>query len=73
MPEKLNLNVREAARILGVSHTQVYQKLLHRPDFPAYRIGERWVIPRDALVEWNRTQAQKERPHEPEPRTTAVN
>ena len=59
MLEKLNLSPREAAEILGVSHTQIYHHLLGRLGFPAYRIGDRWVIPRVALEEWNREQTRK--------------
>lgn len=61
MPEKLNLSVREAAHLLGVSTPQVYAYLIHQPGFPAYRIGDRWVIPRQALEAWNMAQAQKGR------------
>lgn len=59
MPEKLNLSVREAAKLLGVSHTQVYTHLIGKRGFPAYQIGERWVIPRASLEEWNQAQAEK--------------
>ena len=45
MADSLNLSVRQAAALLGISHNHLYTYLLHRPDFPAYRIGNRWVIP----------------------------
>ena len=56
--ERLNLSINEAAQYLGVSATAVYKHLLIRPDFPAYRIGERVVIPREALENWNAQQIE---------------
>lgn len=58
--ERLNLSINEAAQYLGVSGTAVYNHLLHQPDFPAYRIGERWLIPRAALEKWNAEQVNRE-------------
>lgn len=58
MADSLNLSVRQAAALLGISHNHLYTYLLHRPDFPAYQIGNRWVIPRSALEAWNRAQVQ---------------
>lgn len=48
----LAISVREAAKELGVSPPQVYTHLLHRPDFPAFKIGERWLVSREGLKEW---------------------
>ena len=53
--EKIALNVTEAAAALGVSRTVLYQ-LIHRKDFPAFKIGSRTVIPRAALEEWANSQ-----------------
>ena len=58
MAESLNLSVRQAAALLGISHNHLYTYLLHRTDFPAYQIGNRWVIPRAELEAWNRAQVQ---------------
>lgn len=49
--EKITLNVSEVAEMLGVSRPVVYQ-LIHREDFPAFKIGKRTVVPRLALEEW---------------------
>lgn len=57
MSEKLNLSAEETADLLGVSLPHVYSHLVHRPDFPAYRIGNRWLIPRALLEKWNNEQA----------------
>ena len=53
--EKVALNVSEAAEILGVSRTLVYQ-LIHREDFPAFKVGARTLIPRLKLEEWANSQ-----------------
>lgn len=49
--EKITLNVSEVAELLGVSRPVVYQ-LIHREDFPAFKIGKRTLVPRLALEEW---------------------
>ena len=49
--EKIALNVSEAADILGVSRTVLY-RLMHRDDFPAFKVGKRTLIPRAKLEEW---------------------
>jgi excisionase family DNA binding protein len=49
--EKIALNVSEVAELLGVSRPVVYQ-LIHREDFPAFKIGKRTLVPRLALEEW---------------------
>lgn len=45
------LNLDEAARFMGINHASM-SALVRRPDFPAFRMGRRWVIPREALVRW---------------------
>ena len=39
------------AKFAGVSIPKMAE-LVHREDFPAFRVGRRWVIPRDALIRW---------------------
>jgi excisionase family DNA binding protein len=51
MGEKLTLTIAETATALGVSRPTVY-KLIHRDDFPSFRIGSRVVISRSGLEEW---------------------
>lgn len=48
---KITLSVAEAARELGISRPTMYQ-LIHREGFPVFRIGNRFIIPRDLLTEW---------------------
>ena len=50
-----NLNyqsLEEAAQALGVSLPKM-RTIVHRADFPGYKIGTRWVVPKKSLAEWN--------------------
>ena len=49
--EKVALNIKEVSEVLGVSRTTVYE-LMHREDFPAFKIGARTLVPREKLIEW---------------------
>lgn len=53
----LTLNAREAAGVLRISKSKVYE-LARTESFPAVRIGKRVVIPRDKLIEWMNDQAE---------------
>ena len=53
----LTLNVREAAEVLRISKSKVYE-LAQSESFPAIRIGKRVVIPRDKLIQWMNDQAE---------------
>ena len=53
----LTLNAREAAAVLRISKSKVYE-LAQSESFPAVRIGKRVVIPRDKLIEWMNAQAE---------------
>ena len=53
----LTLNAREAAEVLRISKSKVYE-LAQSVSFPAIRIGKRVVIPRDKLIEWMNNQAE---------------
>ena len=52
----LTLNAREAAEVLRISKSKVYE-LAQSESFPAIRIGKRVVIPRDKLIQWMNAQA----------------
>lgn len=47
----LSLSVEVVSKVLGVSVSSGYE-LLHEKDFPALRIGNRIVVPKDAFVKW---------------------
>ena len=53
----LTLNAREAAAVLRISKSKVYE-LAQSDSFPAIRIGKRVVIPRDKLIQWMSNQAE---------------
>ncbi len=60
LSERLALSVSEAAKAVGVSE-RLMRTIL--PDIPHLRIGGRVVIPRDQLVEWMRSEVDRERNH----------
>ena len=47
----LFLNAATVAKVLGVSPSSGYE-LLHEPDFPVLKIGNRLVVPKEKFVEW---------------------
>ena len=53
----LTLNAREVAAVLRISKSKVYE-LARTESFPAIRIGNRVVIPRDKLIQWMNAQAE---------------
>ena len=57
--EKLTLTVREVQQALGIGRNAAYC-LANRADFPAIRLGNKLIIPRDAFMRWLEAQtAQK--------------
>ena len=55
--ERLAYSPTEAAEALGLSRPTVYQ-LMHREDFPCFKVGTRTLISADGLREWVRRQAE---------------
>jgi excisionase family DNA binding protein len=55
--ENIILNLEQAAGTCGVS-VPTMRCLVRRGDFPAFKIGSRWMIPRTALEEWAQRQAE---------------
>lgn len=49
--DKRALSVTEMAETLGISRTTAYE-LVNREDFPSMRIGQRIIVPVDALDRW---------------------
>jgi excisionase family DNA binding protein len=47
-PVRRTYSIREAAAVLGVSHTFAYE-LAHRGELPVLRLGRRMVVPVEAL------------------------
>lgn len=47
----LFLNSETVAKVLGVSPSSAYE-LMHEPDFPVLRIGNRMVVPKEQFIQW---------------------
>lgn len=56
MPERLAYSPTEAAEALGVSRPTAYQ-LMHRTDFPSFKVGNRTLISANGLRRWVEAQA----------------
>ena len=51
----LFLNAEMVAQVLGVSISSAYE-LMHETEFPALRIGNRIVVPKEKFRRWVETQ-----------------
>ena len=47
----LFLNAAMVAKVLGVAPSGAFE-LMHEKDFPALRIGNRIVVPKEAFIRW---------------------
>lgn len=47
----LFLNAETVAKVLGVSPSSGYE-LMHEPDFPVLKIGNRMVVPKERFIQW---------------------
>ena len=47
----LFLNAATVAKVLGMAPSSSYE-LMHEKDFPALRIGNRIVVPKEAFIRW---------------------
>ena len=47
----LFLNAQLVSRALGIAPSSSYE-LMHEKDFPALRIGNRIVVPKEAFIQW---------------------
>ena len=56
--EKLTLSVPEAAKVLGISQTRMYQ-LARSQGFPSITVGRRILVSTKGLERWVEEQAQK--------------
>ncbi|MBH8600497.1 helix-turn-helix domain-containing protein [Thermoactinomyces sp. CICC 23799] len=56
--EALTYSVEQAAEVLGVSRSKMYD-ILHRPDFPVVDVGNRRLIPRRQLERWLENQCER--------------
>ena len=56
---KITCNAAELAELLGISLSAAYP-LMHRADFPAFRVGKRLLVKRDKVFEWVDAQSAPE-------------
>ena len=49
--DKITYSAPELAILLGISRSAAYN-LMHREDFPSFRIGKRWLVRESSLHEW---------------------
>ena len=47
----LFLNAATVAKVLGIAPSSAYE-LMHEKDFPAMRIGNRIVVPKESFIRW---------------------
>ena len=47
----LFLNAELVAKVLGVSPSSGYE-LMHEPNFPILKIGNRMVVPKEKFIRW---------------------
>lgn len=47
----LFFNSELVAKVLGVSPSSGYE-LMHQPDFPVLRVGNRMVVPKEKFMQW---------------------
>ena len=47
----LFLNAAIVAKVLGVSPSSSYE-LMHEPNFPVLKIGNRIVVPKEKFIQW---------------------
>lgn len=55
--DKLTYSAPEVAQLLGISRSAAYN-LMHREDFPSFRIGKRWLVQDSSLHEWLQNQSK---------------
>ena len=54
----LFLNADVVAKILGVAKSTAYE-LMHEKDFPALKIGNRLIVPKEKFKQWVETKTNK--------------
>lgn len=46
------ITTKEAARVLQISKSKLYQLMKSDPTFPAVQLGRKWIVYRSKLPEW---------------------
>ncbi len=55
--EKQGLSLKEAQAVVGVSYPTILA-LAHQKGFPAFKVGKRWIVPKEPLLDWLTEQAE---------------
>ena len=58
MSTKLSYSLETAAEALNISKPTMLE-IVNRADFPAFRIGRRWIIPIDGMQRWLEEQTRQ--------------
>jgi len=56
--DKLTLTLTQAAEAMNVSEPTM-RYIVQQAEFPAFRVGKRWVIPVDTFNEWLNARASE--------------
>lgn len=51
----------DARKILGVGRNRMYEDLLHRQDFPCFKMGNKYFVNISSLESWSQKQCEKGR------------
>lgn len=54
----LFLNADTVANVLGISISSAYE-LMHEKDFPALKVGNRLIVPKEKFEQWVETKTNK--------------
>jgi len=55
--EKMTYNAKEAAKVLGIGTSKVYD-LLHEGKIPHVKLGRTFIIPKQGLENWLQEQSK---------------
>ena len=55
--DRQGLTLEEARQIVGVSYPTI-RALANQNGFPAFRVGRKWIVPREQLMDWLKRQAE---------------
>lgn len=53
----LFLNAKAVAEALGIAPSSAYE-LMHEPDFPTMKVGNRIIVPKEKFLAWVDTQTK---------------
>lgn len=54
------ISVKEISNVLGIGLNQAYE-LVKKDDFPSFRIGQKYLVPKDKFEEWINAQCYGKR------------